>query len=131
MLPEMCVARLWSRRLALLVGVLLLGVICAARAQSPLPIYSDGLLNGFQDWSWAARNLNNTSPVHSGGDSISVTASAWQALSFWHQDLNAAAYSNLTFWANGGTVGGQKLQLYIEYGPNSGTTIQLAALPAN
>ena len=28
-----------------------------AHAQSPLVIYTDGLGNGFQDWSWAARDL--------------------------------------------------------------------------
>src|SRR5579862_1973108 len=79
-------------------------------AQSSMPIYTESLVNGFQDWSWASRNLANTSPVHSGSKSISVTASAWQALSFWHSDLNAAAYTNLSFWINGGSAGGQKLQ---------------------
>src|SRR5678810_152192 len=78
----------------------LFSLVFGVQAQSPLSIYGDGLLNGFQDWSWAARNLNNTSPVHSGSASISVTASTWQALSFWHSDLNAAAYTNLLFWIN-------------------------------
>lgn len=110
-------------------GLLLLGP--AVRAQSPLLIYTDHLANGFQDWSWAARNLTNTSPAHAGNCSISVTASAWQALSFWHQDLNAPAYTNLTFWANGGTAGGQKLQVYVQFGTNSGPVYQLSALPAN
>lgn len=114
-----------------LVGGLFLGAASNVEAQSPLLIYTDHLVNGFQDWSWAARSLSNTSPVHSGSNSISVTASAWQALSFWHQDLNGPAYSNLTFWANGGTGGGQKVQLYIQYGTNSGPAFQLAVLPAN
>jgi hypothetical protein len=88
-------------------------------------------MNGFQDWSWAARDLSNTNPVHSGSNSISVTASTWQALSFWHQDLNAATYTSLSFWANGGAGGGQRLQVYAEYGANTGPTVQLAALKAN
>lgn len=103
----------------------------AASGQMPLQIYTDHLVNGFQDWSWAPRSLSASSPVHSGSDSISVNASAWQALSFWHQDLPAAAYSNLTFWANGGASGGQALQLYLQYGTNSGPTVALAKLPAN
>ena len=82
-----------------------------SRAQSSMPIYTDSLVNGFQDWSWASRNLANTSPVHSGSKSISVTASAWQALSFWHSDLNAAAFANVSFWINGGSSAGQRLQL--------------------
>jgi hypothetical protein len=75
--------------------------------------------------------LSNTFPVHSGSNSISATASTWQALSFWHADLNAAAYTNLSFWINGGAAGGQKLQVYAQYGTNSGATVQLPALPAN
>lgn len=112
-------------------GELLLNPVLVARAQSPLVIYGDYLVNGFQDWSWATRDLGNTSPVHSGSNSISVSASAGQALSFWHQDLDATSYSNLTFWANGGAGGGQKLQLYVQYGTNSGRAVQLTTLPAN
>ena len=94
-------------------------------------IYSDLLLNGFQDWSWGTRNFANTSPVHSGSESISASLSAWQAISFWHSDLNASNYSSLSFWANGGTNGGQRLEVYAEYGTNSGPAVQIAALPAN
>ncbi len=101
-------------------------------AQSSMPVYTDRLVNGFQDWSWAPHNLSDTSPVHSGSNSISVTASAWQALSFWHSDLNAAAFTNISFWINGGTGGGQRLQLYAEYGTNTGRpAFQLPMLPAN
>ena len=111
--------------------MLLAGLTTRAWAQSPFPIYTDHLANGFQDWSWATRDLTNTSPVHSGSDSISVTASAWQALSFWHQDFNATTYTNLTFWVNGGAAGGQMLQVYVQYGTNSGKAVSLAPLPAN
>jgi hypothetical protein len=53
----------------------------SASAQAPLPIYTDNLVNGFQDWSWAAHNLANTgSFVHSGADSISVSATDWEAV---------------------------------------------------
>lgn len=113
-----------------LLGILTLVAASPVRAQSPLLIYTDHLVNGFQDWSWAARNLTNSAPVHSGSDSISVTASDWQALSFWHQDLNGTIYSNLTFWANGGG-GGQRLQVYAQYGTNSGPIVALPALQPN
>jgi hypothetical protein len=107
-------------------------VAVGASAQTSLLIYTDHLVNGFQDWSWASpRDLSNTSPVHSGNNSISATASTWEALSFWHQDLNGPTYTNLTFWINGGSAGGQRLQLYAQYGTNSGPAIQLPALPAN
>lgn len=102
-----------------------------SRAQSSMPIYTDSLVNGFQDWSWATHNLTNTSPVHSGTKSISVTASAWQALSFWHPDINAAAFTNVSFWINGGSAGGQRLQFYAESGTNSGPAFQLPKLTSN
>src|SRR5260370_42434523 len=105
MLQAMYMVRLRSRLGLLVLGVLLHCMVVGVQAQSPLLIYTDSLVNGFQDWSWAARNFNNTLPVRSGSNSISVTASAWQALSFWHADLNAAIYSNLAFWANGGASG--------------------------
>ena len=117
--------------LGLVIGGLALFLARDARAQAPLPVYTDNLVNGFQDWSWGSRDLGNTAPVHSGTDSISASLAAWQALSFWHQDFNAAVYTNLTFWANGGTNGGQRLQVYAQYGTNSGTAYQLPSpLPA-
>ncbi len=42
-------------------------------------VYDDALENGWMDWGWASINYNNTSPVHSGSKSISVTItdSSW------------------------------------------------------
>ena len=118
--------------LGLVVGGLGLLLARNAPAQAALPVYTDHLVNGFQDWSWGARNLGNPSPVHSGSSSISASLVAWQALSFWHQDFNASLYANFTFWANGGTNGGQRLQVQAQYGTNSGTTYQLPSrLPVN
>lgn len=127
----MCLLCFTLPRRRLLCCVVLLVVGFSARAQQSLFIYTDSLVNGFQNWSWANCILTNTAPVHSGSNSISVTASAWQALSFWHQDLNTTTYSNLSFWANGGALGGQKLQLFVQFGTTSGPAVQLAPLPAN
>jgi prepilin-type processing-associated H-X9-DG protein len=49
----------------------------------------DDLVNGFQDWSWANRNLSNTFPINSGSNSISVASAAWTALLFQHSDYPA------------------------------------------
>jgi alpha-L-arabinofuranosidase len=96
-------------------------------AQASLQIYTDNLVNGFQDWSWASRNLANTSPTNSGTYSISVSDAAWTALSFYHADFDTTPYTNLTFYAHGGSTGGQQLQVYAQYGPNytQGTTVTL------
>ena len=102
-----------------------------ARGQAPLPLYTDHLVNGFQDWSWAERNLENTAPVHSGSNSISVSAAAWQALSFEHPDFDARLYASLVFWAHGGAHGGQVLQVSVQYGNINGPGYELPALAAN
>ena len=92
--------------------VLALGVFAApSRAQS-LPIYTDSLQSGFQDWSWTTRNLANTAPVQSGADSISVTFGAWQGLSLHSGSINTTYYSALSFWVNGGATGGQKFTVH-------------------
>ena len=106
------------------------GVAFSAIAQAPLAIYTDNLVNGFQDWSWATRDLSNTSPTHSGSaNSISVTTAAWTALSFQHSDFNVTPYSSLIFWAHGGTSGGQRLQVNLQYAPNGATNGPVYALP--
>ncbi|MDE3068779.1 MAG: alpha-L-arabinofuranosidase [Verrucomicrobiota bacterium] len=107
-------------------------------AQADLPIYTDHLVNGFQDWSWASRNLANTSPVHSGAHSISVNDVAWTGISFHQAGFNnyqggfdVSGYTNLSFWADGGTGGGQQIQVYAGYGATNGPRVLLSALPAN
>jgi hypothetical protein len=76
-------------------------------------VYDDALENSWQNWGWATLNYANTSPIHSGSDSISVTISgAWQGIQIWHPDQDSTPYASLSFWLNGGSSGGQKLQVY-------------------
>src|ERR1017187_8744861 len=121
----------------LLVCVCSLAVM-GVRAQTNLPIYTDHLVNGFQDWSWSQiHNLANTSPVHTGASSISVYATNWQAVAFenngfneYCNGFNSSVYSSLVFWANGGPLGGQRIQVYTV--PSSGgSPYQMSALAAN
>lgn len=106
-------------------------VATGGRAQTNFSIYSDQLNNGFQNWSWNAghNNFANTSPVHSGSDSIAFTGGYWEAISVWHSDFNPAPYTNLNFWING-LAGGQAIQIYVQYGTNSAAAYRLQALPA-
>lgn len=113
----------------MVVGLFL--TVISTNAQSNLIIYADGLLNDFQDWSWAARNLANTSPVHSGTDSIAVYSTAWQGLSFEHADMDTSLYSSLSFWINGGG-GGQIIQVQALLGMVVTTnTYLMPELPSN
>ncbi len=77
-------------------GVALLSAPVGVRAQASLPIYTDHLVNGFQDWSWGTRNLANTSPVHSGVNSASLSGTAWYvALSLNHSGFDTSPYSTI------------------------------------
>jgi hypothetical protein len=72
-------------------------------------VYSDQLDNGWQNWSWATVNFANTSPVHSGTDSIQVTTAPYTALYLHNGSIPGGPYANITFWINGGSAGGQLL----------------------
>lgn len=120
----------FHRPLRIIIG-LCLAATGTIQAQAPLPVYTDHLVNGFQDWSWGTRNLNNTLPVHSGSNSILASLSAWQAVSFYHPDFDPGLYSSISFWANGGPGGGQRLQVVAMYGTNTGPAYALSALTAN
>src|SRR5438874_10848583 len=115
---------------ALAVAAFVFSATSDARAQANLPIYTDHLVNGFQDWSWAPHN-NISSPVHTGGNSMAVTVNgAWQAISFHQADFDTSVYGDFVFWANGGTSGGQRLQVVAQFGPGDTTSGPASALPA-
>jgi hypothetical protein len=106
------------------------------RAQASFNIYSDALASGWLDYSYTITdNFANTAPLHSGSKSISVTINgAYGGIQLYHMPLTNAAYGSLTFWINGGSAGGQQLQVYGNLG--SGPTAQtpryhLNILPAN
>lgn len=102
-----CRRAAWIGGLALLLGT---GLKCAAQN---LPLYTDSFVNGFDDWSWAARNISNPAPIHSGTYSIAVTGNYWQGISFHHADFDSTPYLGFSFWVNGGS-GGQSLRVYAE-----------------
>jgi hypothetical protein len=85
-------------------------------AQAPLLVYHDSEQNGFLDWTWVSHSLINTSTVHSGAFSISVNATNWSGLYFHHTAFDTSPYASLSFWVNGGTYGGQRLQAQARLG---------------
>ncbi len=82
-------------------------------AQANLPLYTDNLVNAFQNWSWATVNMANTSPTHTGTRSISVVNGGnFQALYLQHPNFNTSPYGSLSFWINGGPSGGQSVTVH-------------------
>ena len=68
-----------------------------ARAQTDQAVYTDALVNGWQNWSWATVNLSNTTPVQSGTDSISVSAGPYQALYLHQTAFDSTPYTESGF----------------------------------
>ena len=112
----------------------------AARAQTDLTVYDDSFGAGWQSWSWSTVDAGSTAVVHSGSTSIAVDAGAWSALWLHHDAFDTTGYGNLTFWINGGAVGGQKLRVIatlnnsglssgVDIGPLSANTWQQITIP--
>jgi hypothetical protein len=112
-------------------SVLTIAAISIKAVAADQTVFDDALQNGWENWSWAATVETNASPVHTGKKSIKVTAGAWEALYFAHSAQNAAQFSAVTFWLNGGTNGGQLLGLQALTNGNPILTTNLPPLPVN
>ncbi len=119
-------------KIALLFASALLVVAPTIRAQAPLLVYSENLVNGFQNWSWATVDAASTATAHSGSHAISVTmGQAWQALFVRRNDFDVSRFQSLRFWIHGGTNGGQQIQVRGVVGGSEKTAFSLGTLPAN
>ncbi|EEF62202.1 hypothetical protein Cflav_PD6477 [Pedosphaera parvula Ellin514] len=113
-------------------SVLLLTAMCFSIASADQTVYDDSRQNNWQDWSWSANNFQNTNPVHSGTYSISVVCDGWEALSFENPTFDVTAYTNITFWINGGPTGGQNLIVKAALGAAANSSsYTIPTLPAN
>ena len=77
-------------------------------------IYDDALASGWQDWSWGTNvNFADTSFVFQGANSMKVTYnSPWAGLFLHNQGIDTSGKNNLVFQINGGSSGGQNLQIF-------------------
>lgn len=106
-------------------GLLFLGLYPLAALRADQIIYDDALENGWQNWGYALLNYTNTSPVHSGTNSISVSLTApYDGIQIYHPDMDPTPYAAISFWLNGGASGGQALQVYgnLDVGGNAVTS---------
>jgi alpha-N-arabinofuranosidase len=118
----------WLR--GFMLGCLLL-VAPPAWAQTSQQIYADGLVNGWQNWSWAAVDLANASPVHAGSQSARVNTDAWEAIYLQHAAFDSGGYTDLVFWIHGGSTGGQLLHVQALLDGTPQAVVALPPLPAN
>jgi hypothetical protein len=120
--------------LASLCGLILVAAP-SVLAQADLPVYTDNLVNSYQDWSFGCIRVftNTTAPyVHSGTYSIGVTVTnSGGALALHSPAFNSTPYANLSFWINGGPTGGQHLQVRCTINGSQQTPVALATLAAD
>lgn len=96
------------------------------------PIYVDALANSWANASSASVSLAATNVIHSGKDSIAVTEQkVGQGLYLTHTQQDGSKYQTLSFWLNGGSAGGQLLQVNATASGVAQTTYPLPALPKN
>ena len=91
-------------------------------------IFSDALTTGWQDWSWATRNLANTSPVAAGSKSISARFSPWSGLYLHSNGFNTTGTTHLVMMVHGGSsYDGANLLVTPAIGSGYGTAVGLGA----
>ena len=100
----------------------------AASARADQVIYDDALQNGWVSYGWATLNYANTSPTHSGGDSVSVYATNYGALFLHHSAFSTGGFSNLTFWVYGASPAQISLKVQATVNGNAQPEIDLPSL---
>ncbi len=103
-----------------------------ARAQTTQVVYADSLQNGWQNWSWATVDLASTQRVQAGTRAVAVSAVNWQA--FYLESsapIDPTVFTGVTFWINGGTAGGQIVQVQGTISSSGQTPVTLAPLPTD
>ncbi|MGD0812394.1 MAG: glycosyl hydrolase family 28 protein [Verrucomicrobiota bacterium] len=122
----------WRRAMTLAACLLQISAACLCGQIPNQIIYSNTLQNGWMDDSWATDNLASTNPVLSGlSNSISVFCTEYGALYLSRTPSSSALYTNLTFWLNGGTSGGQVLTVTGTLDQVDQTLYTLPALASN
>jgi alpha-L-arabinofuranosidase len=115
-----------------LAGAVLLSGASPARANDDQLVYSERLNNGWANWGYGSTLVfTNTSPVHSGTNSLKATMPAWTRIWFVHDPIDTLLYTNFTFWVNGGTSGGQRLQVVASTNGVEGTWVNIGPLATN
>src|SRR4051812_316045 len=120
-----------KQRTLILLLTLIFGFAMVGRADQAL--CTDGLQNGWANWSWSSTvDLNSTAQIHSGTKSAAVTITAgYGAFYVHHTPFNSAIYTDLSFWIHGGS-GGQHLHVQgVLSQTNVGPVVSIPTLPAN
>lgn len=123
------------RQLAwVLIGLCLFAAAASASAAN-LVIYDDASQNGFNSgcsFGGVANEFDfaNTTPVHSGTYSVRFTPDSFNAISWCTPATytSPTEYSGIDFWVNGGTTGGQNVDVVLGLAGNLAVAASLTSL---
>jgi peptidoglycan/xylan/chitin deacetylase (PgdA/CDA1 family) len=85
--------------------------LTAPASADPAPdsvFYSGGLRNGWLDWSWVTHKITQPEISHSGTAAASIDFSKSGGFYLHHPAIQAPANSVLSFFLDGGSIGGQQ-----------------------
>ena len=78
-------------------------------------IYTDGLGQGWQNWSWDAElSLADSTTAVGGSASLSATLGPWGAVSLRHEPLDLRDYRWLQFWVKVEDAARTELQVFVQ-----------------
>lgn len=101
-------------RRALVLPALLLATV-SARADTVL--FDDALNDGFDDWSWAERDLTQSAVVHAGSAAIAWQPDEFRGLFFHRADgIDLGTTEALTGWVRGAAPAGQVVHVCLTVG---------------
>ncbi len=102
-------------RTSLLASTFALAWLSAPAVAQDLLVYDNQLRSGFEDWSWATRDLAFAGQSHSAPNSIRMEPDAWGGLYFHTNTPNEVSdFVDLRLWVKGEASGGQQLTLRIQ-----------------
>jgi len=81
----------------------------SAEVGQEAPVYAGRLAPGWQDWSWARRELRSQEVLWEGGPTIRMTPAANKGVYLHHDSFETHGFTDLVFRIHGGAAGRQKL----------------------
>lgn len=128
-------AKLWGF-LFWIIGLFLAVGLLAQRASAagPLPLYTDALTSGWEDWSWGdqTHSFTQPTPTHSGNAALQILfTGGWSGVQIGTGlDTYSTGQTNtVEMWLHGGSSGGQ--QVLIAAGNDCSSVTQTVTLTAN
>lgn len=114
-------------------SLLLLATLATQASAQSIPVYTDSLQSGFQNFSYGSPlpNFANAAPTHAGNASVSLNGNNFNAIGLANvdTDFHTNSHPTVRFFVHGGASGGQQLRVYLQTTDAMGNSTLLAQAP--